>query len=143
MIKRFEVRHAVQCPMEVISANWDEVITLDARDLSPRGAYIESDLLPDMGEDLVCSFKIGHGKPFDFFARVERVNLLRRDSDSDGAGFGVSFLDASPLQRLIIRDSLKNVPPPLPFLRRPPKDGRRVSVLPDPVEPMPELRKKK
>jgi hypothetical protein len=140
MKKRFEHRHAIQCPIEVISAAWDEAVTLDATDLSPRGAYIESALLPDKGEDIVCSFRLDASKTFDFFARVERVNLLRRDGEIEGAGFGVRFLDATPIDRLSIRDRLKKTPPPLPFLRRPPRAGRCISELPPPVQPLPNLR---
>jgi hypothetical protein len=71
----------------------------------------------------VCAFDFGKELAFDFFGEVVRVNLLRRRSDRGWPGFGVRFLDAKPLDRLRIREALRNTPPPLPVMRRVPSTG--------------------
>jgi hypothetical protein len=123
MVRRFEMRRVVARPIEVISARWDEPIMLATSDLSPRGAYVASELLPDLGENVLCAFNLGPGHAFDFFGQIVRVNLLRRRSDRGRPGFGVRFLDARPLDRIKIREALRNTPPPLPMMRRVPRSG--------------------
>ena len=114
---RFELRRSRQVPMEVITSHWDEPVWLQTGDLSPRGAYIESNYMPNLGEHVVCSFRLGKKKSYDFFGQVTRVNLGRRRADAGPAGFGVEFLDCTPLERLQIRDALKGTPPPVPVMR--------------------------
>jgi len=123
MVRRFEMRRTLARPIEVISSAWDEPIVLATADLSPRGAYVASELLPNLGEHVVCAFDLGPGCAFDFFGEIVRVNLLRRRSDRGRPGFGVRFLDARPLDRIKIREMLRNTPPPLPVMRRVPRSG--------------------
>jgi hypothetical protein len=130
MVRRFEMRRALARPIEVISAKWDEPIVLAISDLSPRGAYVASELLPDLGEKVVCAFDLGRECSFDFFGEIVRVNLLRRRSDRGRPGFGVRFLDARPLDRIKIREVLRNTPPPLPMMRRVPRSGTAPSPPP-------------
>lgn len=119
MYKRFEIRRSIGIPVEVISSLWDDPIELNASDLSPRGAYVESEFLPQAGEHVVCSFDVSKtGAPYCFFGEITRVNLLRRKVDRGRPGFGIRFLDAAPLDRLQIRRSLRYLPPPIPNLRR-------------------------
>jgi hypothetical protein len=119
MQKRWELRRGVRIPFEVILPGWDEPVRLLASDLSPVGAYIESDLLPDRGEHLVCCFGLSRRDEYCLFADVTRVNPLRRRHDLGRAGFAVSFLDARPLERLRMRQMLRGLPPPVP---RPSRD---------------------
>jgi hypothetical protein len=120
-MSRFEMRRGASVGIEVISSLWDVPLDFLTRDLSPRGAYVVSELLPDRGDHVLCSFDLGAGRPFELFAEVVRVNPLRRASDLADPGFGLSFLDAGPLARLQIRRALAGTPPPLP--------GRRASDL--------------
>ncbi len=131
MKKRFEMRRCVARPMEIISSLWDDPLGFTTSDLSPRGAYVLSELLPDMGEHMVCSFDLGNQLQFDFFGEVVRVNLKRRRSDITSPGFGVRFMDASAMDRLKIRYALKGTPPPIPEMRRLPSKGR--IVVPPPL----------
>ena len=132
MLRRFEMRRAVARPIEVIASAWDEPVVLATTDMSPRGAYVASELLPNLGENVVCAFRLGEGRGFDFFGEVVRVNLLRRRSDRGRPGFGVRFLDARPLDRIRIREALRNTPPPLPVMRRVPRSGTIVTPPPRP-----------
>jgi len=118
MYKRFEMRRLLGIPIEVITSLWDDPIDLVASNLSPRGAYIESEFMPESGEHIVCSFALQGAPLCCLFGEVRRVNFFRRKSENGRPGFGVSFLDASPIQRLRIRHSLRGLPPPLPPLLR-------------------------
>ena len=118
MHKRFEMRRTIGTPIEIITSFWDEPVDLIASDLSPRGAYLESELMPEPGEHIVCSLELDNGiQEFCFFGEVTRVNLNRRATDGGRPGFGIQFLDCSPLERLAIRDALRGLPPPVPTRR--------------------------
>ena len=116
MYRRYEVRRQLTLPMEIIGSFADDPFRLRALDLSPRGAFVASEIVPDPGEYLVCSFQLDD--TYSFFGEVSRVNMLRRSSDYGLPGFGIKFLDAAPLQRLAIRHALRGLPPPLPAPRR-------------------------
>jgi hypothetical protein len=118
MKKRFELRRQVTRQIEVITTDWDEPVQLTTQDLSPRGAYIKSNYLPQMGEYVVCSFSLGKKQQYDFFGKVVRTNLKRRKTDVRAAGFGVEFVDSRPLERIAIRNALKGTPPPAPVMRK-------------------------
>ncbi|MCK9459031.1 MAG: PilZ domain-containing protein [Proteobacteria bacterium] len=111
MSKRFEIRRLAGVPMEVISAKSDLPLEFVTFDLSPRGAYLMSDAVPKVGEQIVCSFHLyGADKPFCFFGAVTRVNRGRRRNDAGPLGFGVTFLDATARERLSIRSCLRGQP---------------------------------
>lgn len=116
MYKRFEIRRQTALPVEIIASFADEPFFLTARNISPRGAFLESELLPDLGEHLICSFDLD--KNFCFFGEVNRVNLMRRRRETGRPGFGVEFLDTTPLHRMAIRNALRGLPPPIPQRRR-------------------------
>jgi hypothetical protein len=121
MYKRFEMRRAVErMPIELITPHWDIPLGFLATDITARGAYIQSEIMPSPGEHIVCSFEMYNGQPeYCLFGEVSRVNLFRRKSDQVGRpGFGVQFLDATPFDRLQIRRALKGLPPPVPTPRR-------------------------
>ncbi len=124
MYKRFEIRRQTALPMEIISSFADEPFCLTATNLSPRGAYLESELLPDLGEHLVCSFDLENA--FCLFGEVSRVNLMRRKWETGRPGFGIQFLDATPKERLAIRQALRGLPPPVPKRKR---DGVRITRI--------------
>ena len=118
MYKRFEMRRSAGVPIEVISAKSDLPIDFVTWDLSPAGAFLMSDAIPTIGEQLVCSFNLDDARSFCFFSEVSRINRGRRACDTNPPGFGVRFLDPSPLERLDIRGALRGLPPPMPALRR-------------------------
>ena len=55
MKKRFEVRRLVTRPMEIISSIWDEPIDFYTGDLSPRGTYVFSELMPDLSDRIAAA----------------------------------------------------------------------------------------
>lgn len=118
MHKRFEMRRSLDVPVEIITSFWDDPVDLVASDLSPRGAYLESEYMPEPGEHVVCCLEIGDTTgEFCFFGEVTRINFLRRKTDGGRPGFGVQFLDCTPLDRLAIRGALRGLPPPVPSVR--------------------------
>jgi hypothetical protein len=70
---------------------------------------------------------------FDTMAKVSRVVEGRRDGDG-GRAVGVRFITLPAVSRLILRGSLRKVPPPLPkrprvridVVREPPVDYARI-----------------
>ena len=112
---RFEVRKRFDSEVELIASVWDEPVGLAARDLSPGGVFVATDLPLERGVELVLSFRVPDcPNEITVFGEVVRVSLPRRRSDRDAAGMGVRFLDMTPLERLFVRDALRGVPPPLP-----------------------------
>lgn len=112
---RFEVRKAFGHEIELVAADWDEPIGLPARDLSPGGVFVATELPLEEGSELVVSFWVPQCPgEITVFGEVVRVCLPRRRSDRFSPGMGVRFLDISPLERLFVRDALRGVPPPLP-----------------------------
>jgi PilZ domain len=119
MHNRFEMRRSAGIPIEVIAPDWDDPLEFISGDLSPRGTYLHTDLMPQIGEHVVCSFNLKTGVPeYCFFGEVTRVNLHRRKCDSGRPGFGVRFLDAKPFERIQIRQALRGLPPPIPTSKR-------------------------
>lgn len=112
---RFEVRKAWSRDVELVAADWDEPIGLRARDLSPGGVFLATDLTLEMGSELVLSFHVPEcPREITVFGEVVRVCMPRRRTDFFPSGMGVRFLDMTPLERLFVRDALRGVPPPLP-----------------------------
>jgi hypothetical protein len=127
MYKRFEIRKKTVVPIEVITNFWDEPISLLSDDLSPRGTYLVSELMPQLGEHIVCSFDLLRGDPsYCLFGEVSRINWHRRRTDTGRPGFGVRFLDIRPMERLKMRDALRELPPSLPAKMR---DGVSITKI--------------
>ncbi len=115
MNKRFEIRRSIRLPIEVATSTWDRPLDLFACDLSPRGVFLESENMPEIGDDLMCSFNLWNGnRHLCLFGEVNRINWHRRKTDRRRPGFGVQFGDVRPLDRLRIRSALRGLPPPLP-----------------------------
>lgn len=117
--QRFEMRRSLRFPVEVATSNWDRPLDLFASDLSPRGLFLESETMPDIGEQLLLSFNLWTGnRTFDLFGEVNRINWHRRKSDRGYPGFGVHFGSIRPMDRLRIRSAIRGLPPPLPSRKR-------------------------
>ena len=108
MQKRFEVRRSTIIPTEVMAPYWNDSLDLVAADLSPRGMYLLSEDMPQIGEYLFCSFALhGEDPEYSFFSRVQRVNWHRRKTERMRPGFGVEFLDVPEEERGAAFDRLR------------------------------------
>jgi hypothetical protein len=118
---RYEMRRAVNVPVELVCSDWDEPVVLTTADLSPQGCFLPSALLVDQGTPVVVSFRLGEdGVEWSFFGEVARVSSWRRRTDPFARGMGVRFVGTRPWERLRLRSRLRGVPPPLPR-RGPPR----------------------
>ena len=119
MNQRFEMRRSIRLPVEIATSRWDRPLDLFASDLSPRGLYLESEAMPEVGEQLLCSFNLWtQNRNLCLFGEVNRINWHRRKTDRRRPGFGVAFSIVRPIDRLRIRSALQGLPPPLPSKRR-------------------------
>jgi len=118
MYKRFETRRMAGVPVEIITERTDLPIEFVSFDLSPGGAYLMTDAVPKPGERVVCAFSLDGERSYCFFGEVTRVNRGRRACDRGPTGFGVRFTDATPLERLTIRQNLRGLAPTSPAPKR-------------------------
>ena len=89
------VRSAIELPVTVADAN-NSVhghIQFDTQDLSVGGAFVRSDLLFEVGEELGLTFGLPDGKQVKARGRVVRV--ARETGDEGVAGMGIEFVDLS------------------------------------------------
>jgi len=113
--KRFEVRKGKSLRVEIMSHWWDEPIDFETSDISPRGLFVKTIFPLHIGEDVVVSFRLDNvEKEFLLFGKISRVEMPRRNSDIGEAGMAISFKDISAWERLLIRESLRYIPPPIP-----------------------------
>jgi hypothetical protein len=85
-----------------------------ALDVSPDGMLVATDVELEPGENVFVSFRATElGIWFDSEACVARVVRGRRPGDR-GRGVGVRFSTMPRVKRLILRDHLRHVPPPVP-----------------------------
>ena len=73
-------------------------IRFDARDLSLGGAFLRSDLLFEIGEELSLEFELPGASPVCSRARVVRVARDARE-----AGMGIAFVDMGEVDRAAVR----------------------------------------
>lgn len=81
-------------------------IRFDTQDMSIGGAFIRSDLLFELGEELSLEFKLPDGHKVSARGRVVRVN--RESGEESPAGMGIQFVlladrDKAAIQQLVKR----------------------------------------
>jgi PilZ domain len=132
--KRREIRRAMRMGCRVVRESNLRLVGDRTLDLSPEGLLVLSDERVDPNEELIVSFMATNlGIWFDTMAKVSRVVEGRRDGDG-GRAVGVRFTSLPAVSRLILRGSLRKVPPPLPkrprvridLVRPPPVDYARI-----------------
>jgi len=115
MYVRYEMRRAMRIPVELMTPDWDEPVTLTSADLSPRGCYLPSRVLLERGTPVVVSFRLGSdAAEWTLFGEGVRVSAWRRLTDRHDGGFGVRFVGTRAMDRLRLRERLRGGPPPLP-----------------------------
>ncbi|MBI4954235.1 MAG: PilZ domain-containing protein [Myxococcales bacterium] len=106
-VRRF-TRRAVDIGCELVLETHDEARTCSMRDLTPFGAFIETEELLPVGEPLVVSFyPPGRQTEINLFAAVARV------ADDDRPGMALSFSGLTAEEHALLSRSLIGVPPPL------------------------------
>jgi c-di-GMP-binding flagellar brake protein YcgR len=100
---RKHARAAVELPITVGDAH-NQVkgqIQFDTQDLSAGGAFIRSDLLFEVGEELGCEIQLPQGPLVK--ARAKVVRVVRDSGDDAMPGMGIAFLQLSDADREAIR----------------------------------------
>ena len=112
------MRRAVRIDCQVVRERDFKLVARRTVDLSTEGMLVASevDVLP--GEELLVSFKTS---AFNIYiaadATVARVIQGRRPGDR-GRCLGLKFRELDAVSRLVLRGSLRKVPPPLPQRER-------------------------
>lgn len=92
-------RSAIELPVTVTDAATNRVdgaIMFDTQDLSVGGAFIRSDLLFEIGEELDLAFTLPSGA---IRARGRVVRVQRDSGDDASAGMGIQFVGLSDADR--------------------------------------------
>lgn len=111
---RREVRRAISLPCQIVRERDFRLVAETALDVSPDGMLIATEIDLEPGENVFVSFRATElGIWFDSEAKVARVIRGRRPTDK-GRGIGLHFSTMSRVKRLILRNHLKRVPPPVP-----------------------------
>lgn len=115
---RRSMRRAVQLEADVMSPLWDGAVSLALTNLSRHGAWLDSDLALEVGEELSVMFTPPRWSSLGLprlraRATVMRVSLRRRRNDAS-AGMGLCFTGLSPLTASCLDYVLRGLPPPLP-----------------------------
>ena len=125
---RRAVRRAVQLEADVMSHLWDGGVPLPLTNLSRHGAWLDSDLALDVGDELGLVFTPPRWSSLGLpsvraRASVVRVCLHRRRSDSGQAGMGLRFLELPRVTEGCLDYVLRGLPPPLPAAHVQPSHG--------------------
>jgi hypothetical protein len=118
MKNRFELRKSRYTPVVVSHDDWLWPETLVASEVSPRGLFISSDHQLPHDEMVRVCFRLGTPDYWDFHARVVHGTQRRRQNDWGFSGLGLELVDASPLERMQMRNLLRRYPPPIPLACR-------------------------
>lgn len=121
--RRSALRRAVDLECNVRAELWDGALPHRARDLSPHGLWLDTDLPLEVGEEVLVSFRPprGSGLEWPVITRgaITRVGMHRRRVDTRPAGMGVAFLDLDDHDRRRLARALIGIPPPIPQLPLP------------------------
>jgi uncharacterized protein (TIGR02266 family) len=100
---RKHARSPVELPITVSDAanKVEGQIEFNTQDLSVGGAFIRSDLLFEVGEELQLDFTLPDGRPVS--ARGKVVRVARDSGDDVIPGMGIAFLGLTDADREAIR----------------------------------------
>lgn len=119
-------RRAVETECQCLSADGFQLLGTEVVDISPYGMRIRADVVAELGDEVILSFKAPGGREWlDAEARVTRILWGNRDED-DGAELGLEFTEISLETRFRLRCYLREIPPPVP--KRPLRDRAVVSM---------------
>lgn len=100
---RQHARSAIELPVDVSDAanRVAGTIRFDTQDVSVGGAFIRSDLLFEVGEELDLAFALPSGHAVRARGRVVRV--ARDGGDETAAGMGIQFVSLTDADRAAIQ----------------------------------------
>jgi hypothetical protein len=111
---RKALRRRVKIPCQIVSEHDFTLVSDTCLDLSPRGMRVRALRALGIGTQVLVSFRVPDaGVHMDLGALVTRVARGRRRGERFPT-LGLSFVDLSPLDGIILTARLKGVPPPAP-----------------------------
>jgi hypothetical protein len=104
--KRGAPRRQMDLPVVVVAAEnrVEGQIIFDTRDVSVGGAFLRSDLLFEVGDELQVEFQIPSGATIRALARV--VHVIRDPMPDSAPGMGVALTNLSERDREAVRTLL-------------------------------------
>jgi hypothetical protein len=128
---RDTLRRVVRIPCDLVSETFDEPVELEITDLSAHGAFIETSLPLEDGEELELAFEVPRTQSLVAVrARVKRAALNRRRQDARSSGMGLEFVDLSDRARDWLDGALVGMPPRLPEKPRAKTPARAMHAKP-------------
>jgi hypothetical protein len=125
--QRHAMRRAVRIDCQVVRSRDFKLLGARALDLSTKGMLVETDINVLTGEDVLVTFRAPRTHQwFDCEAIVARVLHGRRPGDR-GQCLGLSFETLDEWSRVMLRNDLHGLPPPIP--KRAPRIDYAASVL--------------
>lgn len=106
MSQRLHERRVIDVPVSVAHAGDADAhgfgtIRFDTLDLSVGGAFLRSDLLLDLGEELAIEFQLPNGPHVTARARV--VHVAHDPGEKGVAGMGIAFVEIADHHREAVR----------------------------------------
>jgi hypothetical protein len=120
--RRRAVRRPVAIECEVMSDQWDGVVSLPVTDLSRFGLWVQTLLTLEAGEEVMVSLMPPfwpNNSPLVALAAVSRVGMFRRRSDLHASGMGLEFTDIDTNESYLLANALRGWPSPLSVNRTP------------------------
>lgn len=121
--RRRASRHAVDLRCDVVTDAWPEPVSHRIRDLGLGGLFVESQLLPDEGSDVLVELRAPRGdRRLTLVGKVRRCELRRRRRERERSGFAVELGTLSDEDVAVLARALRGLPPPLPTRPRTPTE---------------------
>lgn len=111
---RRTIRHAAQLDCHVVAERGFRRLGSKTLDVSPEGIRIESSAPVVLGESVVLSVRLPHGRSWvDAHGRVVRIEHGTRDGDT-GRAIGIAFTAIDPVDHAMLVGATAKLPPPIP-----------------------------
>lgn len=112
--ERKSMRRAVSVRCEAVADRGFRWLGSALRDLSPEGAFLETDADLELGEEVYLALQAPRTRLWiDVRARVARLVPARRSGDP-ARGVGLRFDEIAPADRAVLEATLERLPPPVP-----------------------------
>ena len=112
--ERKTMRRAVSVRCEAVADRGFRWLGARLRDLSPEGAFLETEADVELGEEVYIALQPPRTRLWiDVRARVARVVPARRAGDV-ARGVGLRFDPLEPADRAVLEATLEHLPPPVP-----------------------------
>lgn len=111
--ERRSCRRVVSFDCEIENDQWDGSVFLEAKGLSLRGVWVETQLPIEVGEKVVISLMPpGWPRPAPLVtpAVVARVEMRRRKTELHAAGMDLVFTNLGNPERLLLEEVLRRLP---------------------------------